>query len=332
MAPGRTLWVLLPRQLRDLPADLAAIVALVGLTNLTVFAPVLSETPLRIGFGLAFPLFAPGYVAVAALFPERGEPPGEGDGGGIDGIERLALSFGLSIAIVPLIGLVLNFTPWGIRLGPIMLSVSGITLALTAVAAVRRWNLPEAERFRVPYRSWLAAARTELFEPDSGKDAALNVLLVLSILLAVTSVGYALFVPKEGEAFTELYLLSESDDGELVADDYPTNFTVGEPKPLVVGIGNHEHRSMDYTVVVELQRVNIVDNETQVLESQELDRVQASVGDGETFQQPVEVAPTVSGERLRLAFLLYESSPPAEPTFETAYRKTHLWVSVTDRS
>jgi len=32
---------------------------------------------------------------------------------GIDGIERVALSFGLSIAIVPLIGLVLNFTPWG---------------------------------------------------------------------------------------------------------------------------------------------------------------------------------------------------------------------------
>jgi len=30
-----------------------------------------------------------------------------------DGIERVALSFGLSIAIVPLIGLVLNFTPWG---------------------------------------------------------------------------------------------------------------------------------------------------------------------------------------------------------------------------
>ncbi|WP_048077056.1 DUF1616 domain-containing protein, partial [Halorubrum sp. AJ67] len=39
---------------------------------------------------------------------------GSPDRSGIDGIERVALSFGLSIAVVPLIGLVLNFTPWGI--------------------------------------------------------------------------------------------------------------------------------------------------------------------------------------------------------------------------
>ncbi|QCC51723.1 DUF1616 domain-containing protein [Halapricum salinum] len=331
MAAGRTLWLLLPRQLRELPADLAAIAVLVVLANLSVFAPVLADTPLRIGLGFAFVLFAPGYTFVAALFPERGEPPESDDDGGIDGIERLALSFGLSIAIVPLIGLVLNFTPWGIRLGPIMVATSGVTLGFIALATVRRWDLPEAERFRVPYRSWLADARAELFEPDSSKDAALNVLLVLSILLAVTTVGYALFVPKEGEAFTELYLLSETDDGELVADDYPTNFTVGEPQPLVVGVGNHEHRSMDYTVIVELQRVEIVDNETQVLESRELDRAQASVDDGETWQEPVEVTPTMSGERLRLAFLLYESPPPGDPAFETAYRRAHLWVNVTGR-
>ncbi|MHB8987039.1 MAG: DUF1616 domain-containing protein [Eubacteriales bacterium] len=40
-----------------------------------------------------------------------------------DGIERVALSFGLSIAVVPLVGLILNYTPWGIRLAPILASL-----------------------------------------------------------------------------------------------------------------------------------------------------------------------------------------------------------------
>jgi uncharacterized membrane protein len=55
-------------------------------------------------------LFFPGYVFITALFPEKKE---------LDNLERLALSLGLSIAIVPLIGLLLNYTPWGIRLIPL---------------------------------------------------------------------------------------------------------------------------------------------------------------------------------------------------------------------
>ena len=61
----------------------------------------------RIVLGVLFVLFFPGYTLVAALFPARNS---------IGRIERLALSFGLSIAVVPLIGLGLNYTPWGIRL------------------------------------------------------------------------------------------------------------------------------------------------------------------------------------------------------------------------
>ncbi|RLM60002.1 DUF1616 domain-containing protein, partial [Halorubrum sp. Atlit-26R] len=71
------------------------------------------------------------------------------DRSGIDGIERVALSFGLSIAVVPLIGLVLNFTPWGIRLVPVVTAVAGFTLGCVAVAARRRWALPPDERFAV---------------------------------------------------------------------------------------------------------------------------------------------------------------------------------------
>ncbi|KOX93154.1 DUF1616 domain-containing protein [Haloarcula rubripromontorii] len=328
--------LLLPRQLRHLPADLAGVIGVVILTNLAALLPVVSDTPIRIVAGLGFTLFIPGYAFIAALFPEAGSGPtagGENDtdprADGIDGIERTALSFGLSIALVPLVGLVLNFTPWGIRLLPILISLSGLTLVLTAIAAVRRWALPADERFRVPYRAWLRAGRDELFSPASRTDAVLNVLLVFSILLAAASVGYAITVPKDGERFSEFYLLTEEEDGELVADGYPTEFRQGEGRSLVVGIGNQEHERTAYTIIAELQRVERVGNETQVRERSELRRFQPTLGHNETWQRQHEVTPMMTGDRLRLQYLLYRGSPPETVGQSTAYREVHLWVNVT---
>jgi uncharacterized membrane protein len=45
---------------------------------------------------------------------------------------------GLSLALVPLVGLVLNYTPWGIRLEPSVISLSILTLALSLVSARRK--------------------------------------------------------------------------------------------------------------------------------------------------------------------------------------------------
>jgi len=327
MSESSRWWLLLPRPVRELPADLAAVLGLVLVTLCVVLLPGVRETPLRVVFGLPFVLFLPGYAVIAALFPEDGGKE-DGEREGIDGIERVALSFGLSIAVVPLVGLVLNFTPFGIRLLPILLSVSGLTVALVVVGAVRRRELPPEERFRVPYRDWIREARGELFEPESQLDAALNVLLVVSVLVAVASVGYAVAVPKQGESFTEFYLLTQQENGSLVADDYPTEFTRGEARPLVVGISNHEHGTESYTGVVELQRVQIRNNSTQVLEERELRRFSTRLGANETYQSVLNVTPTMTGERLRLAFLLYKGGVPAEPSVESAYRELHLWVNV----
>lgn len=357
-----SLWLLVPAQLRQLPADLAVICVLVIITCLSVLVPVLNETPLRIPFGLAFVLFLPGYAFVAALFPEAGVSPTTAESGedadadvasdetmssdsetvastivdtsvrwrGIDGIERVALSFGLSIAIVPLLGLVLNFTPWGIRLVPILLSVASFTIIATAFAALRRQSLPADERFRVPYRQWIALGREELFNPETRLDGALNVMLVASILLAVGAVGYAVAVPPEGEQFTEFYLLTEDDDNELVAAEYPTEFVRGEGQPVVVGVGNHEHERLSYTVVVQLQSVETSGNETIIRERTEIDRLTSPpVADNETWQTTHDIVPTQTGDRLRVQYLLYPGTPPAEPTQENAYRSVHLWINVT---
>ncbi|QCJ46005.1 DUF1616 domain-containing protein [Haloprofundus sp. MHR1] len=327
--------LLLPEGIRTLPADLAAVSVFVLATGIAALFPVISETPLRIILGLPFVLFIPGYAFIAALFPEAGETNSHQDGdkgaitdGGIDGLERIALSFGTSIAISPLIGLILNFTPWGIRLVPIVISLSAFTIIATIIAANRRRSLPKEEQFVVPYRAWIAAGRAELFEPDTKTDAALNVILAVSVVLAVASVGYAVAVPKEGESFSELYLLTENDDGELVADNYPQNLTQGEATSLYVGIGNQEHESVNYTVVVELQRVEVSNNSTTVLEEEELQRFETRLAHNESWRLNHTVQPQLTGERLRLTYLLYKSEPPADPTVENAYREGHLWVNV----
>ena len=343
-------WLLLPRPVRELPADLAAVLAVVALTNLVVFLPVVNDSPLRVVVGLAFVLFVPGYAFVAALFPEAGEPPtaepdpAESDGDdadaasvpagdrGIDGVERVALSFGLSIAVVPLLGLALNFTPFGIRLVPILVTLSGFTVVATAVAAARRRELPADERFAVPYRSWLAAGRRELLDPPSRLDAALNVALVLAVLLATSSVVYAIAVPPQGERFTEFYVLTEGEDGDLVADGYPEAFAPGEPESLYVGIGNNEHETVDYTVVVQLQRVEGEGNDSRVTAREPVERFSATLEHNETWlqQRDLTVSGELAGEDLRLTFLLYDGDVPAAPTRENAYRDLHLWVDVED--
>jgi len=85
---------------------------------------------LRYIFGLITILFLPGYVLIETLYPrERDLKP----------IERLALSIGLSLAILPLIGIILNYTPWGIRLEPIITSITIYIFVLTIVASYRKY-------------------------------------------------------------------------------------------------------------------------------------------------------------------------------------------------
>ncbi|WP_135306461.1 DUF1616 domain-containing protein [Haloarcula amylovorans] len=346
MSSRRDLWLLLPHPIRRLPADLAAVIAVIVFVNIAVFLPGVRETSAREVLGLAFVLCIPGYTLIAALFPESGVSPLLTDNSetddvaelvddetvsrrGIDGIERVALSFGLSIAVVPLIGLVLNFTPWGIRLVPIMVAVSGVSLILTAVAASRRWAVSPADRFQVPYREWLQAARVELFEPATQTDAMLNVVLVGSLLLATGSVGFAVTNPTQGESFSELYLLTENETGDRVADNYPTEFERGQSRNLTVGIGNHEHERVSYTVVAELQRVTIVNNSTRVQDATELRRFQAVIGDNETWHRQHTITPQMTGDRLRLQYLLYKDEPATPLNRSAAYREVHLWVNVT---
>jgi hypothetical protein len=90
---------------------------------------------LRNALGVIFVLWLPGYTFIKALFPVQ--VPIKTSTETLDTIERIALSVGMSIALVPIVGLILNYTPWGIRLTPIVLSLFALTLAFATAAAIR---------------------------------------------------------------------------------------------------------------------------------------------------------------------------------------------------
>lgn len=322
---------LLPASFRHLPVDLVTVITVVILTNLVVFLPVVRRTQLRILVGLPLVLFVPGYAFIAVLFPEAVANDGNRSlhNHGIDGLERIPLSFGASVVIVSLLGLVLNFTPWGLRIVPILILESGVTLLFVIIGSIRRRRLPEDERFVVPYRDWISGARMELLEPDTRIDSLLNGVLVICLLLAVVSVGYAVAGPRNEGSYTEIFLLTKGDNGTLVADNYPTDYTIGQRRSLYVCITNHEQQATNYTVIVELQRVNVSDNNSvQVLKRQELHRFQTHLQNNETWKLRHTVTPQMVGGHLRLMYLLYRGDPPSHPRSENAYREVHLWVNV----
>jgi uncharacterized membrane protein len=288
---------------KKVPSDLLTVIGLVILTDLFVLTPGLSETVLRNILGLPLVLFLPGYALIAALFPAKSD---------LDGIERTALSFGLSIAVVPLIGLGLNYTPWGIRLLPILISLSIFTFAMCGFAYLRRATLPEADAFEVPFRQMALELKAEILEkPEPGLDRALTVILVLSILLSVTTLVYVVITPKEGEHFTEFYILGP----EGMADNYPTNYTLGESGKVVVGVVNHEYRPVNYTMEVRLENKSLPLPE---------DMQQVTLAHNETWEEPLMLTPPVEGKNMKLEFLLFN-----ETEKNTPYRDLHLWINVT---
>lgn len=107
-----------------------ATIMLAVITTVIVFIVPENAYPLvyaRYILGSIFILWLPGYTLTKALFPTKE----------IGQIERAALSIGMSLALVPITGLLLNYTPWGIRLTPVTLSLLALTLALATVALLR---------------------------------------------------------------------------------------------------------------------------------------------------------------------------------------------------
>ncbi|NQT74185.1 MAG: DUF1616 domain-containing protein [Chloroflexi bacterium] len=272
---------------------------LIIVTLSVLLAPVAMwvDGPLRVALGVPFVLFFSGYCLVSALFPRKGV---------LDGVERVALGFGLSIALIPLIGLVLNYTPWGIKSIPIHVSVFSVIVVLAAIAAWRRWQLPIKERFNPELKEKFSQL-TLGWRTGGPWDKLLTVILLVAIVGAIGATVYVTQTSPKGEDFTEFYILGP----ERKAANYPRNLMVGQEGSVIVGVVNREHDPMDYRVEV------TIDGE----EVHEINSI--SLEHKEKWEQNVSFAPFIPGTGQKVEFLLFKSGT-------APYSDVHLWIDVED--
>ena len=293
---------------------------------------------IRIIIGLPFIFFIPGYILIFALFPARKTDRG------IDVIERIALSFGLSIAIISLIGLGLNYTPWGIRLESILLSIFVFVIGIGAIAIYRWFRSPLEKRFYLPLDYFLPKSESKL-------DRVLTVIVLISLILAVAIPIYVIITPKIGEQFTGIYLL----ELDHKTEEYPRNLSVGENIEGIIGIINHEYKTINYTIEIWLINQSIYynksenDNKTIIDHMWFVDKVTTTLKHTNLdIKRPWDIqweynfSFTMNRKGFfKLAFLLFKTPTEeytldkdyrslAEQKINSAHRIVHLWISISD--
>jgi uncharacterized membrane protein len=253
---------------------------------------LIPDSPLRLALGLPFVLFFPGYMVISALFPKKMD---------LGIIERLTLSLGVSLAVVPLIALGLNYTPWGIRITPILTSLFAFTFAVSIFLYYRRTKLPSEQKY-----SLNLALKIPTFGTRNRVDKFVLVGFLVGLILIVSLTGYLASAPKTGGRFTEFYMLGQN--GQL--NSYPTYLTLGQNGTVTLGIVNHEYANVTYKIVV-------------VLDNQTIDTLNnIALGNEATWEQNYTFTPQVVGEKISLGFQLYMQGV-SEP-----YRNLDLLITV----
>jgi uncharacterized membrane protein len=266
--------------------DLIIIIILSILTVIAVLA-LPDGNALRILFAIPFLLFIPGYALVSFLWTKKGD---------LGNLERIALSFGLSIAIIIVLGLILNYTPWGLSLLLILMSCFGFIIAFSMLALYRRMKTPVEERFFIRFDFGLP--KGELPRTDK----ILTILIVASLIVAGSVLGYVVVTQKTGERYTEFYIL----DKNGTTEDYPKNLTVGESKTIIVGIVNHEGERTNYSIKINLLNKTDDMNDTW--------NYSIAVNDDERHEFNFDFS-IASNDTYRLEFLLFRETD-VEPYLE----------------
>ncbi len=117
-------------------------------------------------------------------------------------------------------------------------------------------------------------------------------------------VSYAILSPKEGEKFTEFYILGPNHN----VSNYPTNIVVNSGGNVIIGIFNNEYKKTNYKIIVKLDN-HVIKNENISLKSNE------KYEENFTF--------TAHKGSKKLEFLLYKL-----PDTVNSYRTLNLWINV----
>lgn len=260
---------------------------------LILVTALIPDSPIRTILGVPFVLFFPGYSLISALYPEKTA---------LGRIERLALSIGLSLAVVPLIGLGLNYTPWGIRLMPILISLFLFTASLSLLAIYRRSVLAPQSALVVSFPGLPKLAKTTRVE------RLFFFLVIAAILLVGSLTAYLGVAPKAEDQFTEFFILDVH--GGLT--DYPQNLTLGQNGTVILGVTNHENQNITYRITISLENKTLttIDN--------------IWVQNNQNWTKPYTFTPDNTGAQLKLEFQLFKEGT------EAPYRHLQLLITVRD--
>jgi uncharacterized membrane protein len=263
----------------------------IALVIIILFFP---SSVLRTVLGVPFMLLAPGYALVLVLFPKKV----------MGGIERAILSFGLSIAVISFVGLILNYTPWGIKLETMIYSLTFFIFVMSIIAWIRTRRLAEQDRLGFEFQLKTLGLGNTVWEKP------LSILLVISILVVLGTFSYAVIKPKAGERFTEFYLLGAGGK----AADYPSELVIGEVAKVAVGIINQEQQSVSYHVEIRLAGTQIGELGPVTLEH------------GQKWEQEVSIIPETVGKNQKVEFQLFKEGE------EKPGKLLHFWLHIKEKT
>lgn len=239
-------------------------------------------------------LLFPGYALLAALFPRRNA---------LGSIEWIAFSLAVSIAVVSLIGIILNYTPWGITVNSALVANALFIIATAAVAWARRYLLDDVERDLFQWHFSLPFFNSN----QNTADKVISGVLMLAVLGAAVTMIYAYVAPEQGEKFTEFYVLGPGGQ----AADYIRELVVGEEGSVVIGIINRELEVASYRVTV-------------AIDGRENGKMGPVIlAEGEKWEEKMNYVPDRAGDNQKLEFYLCKDESP-----QPYLKPLRLWLNV----
>ena len=197
--------------------DILVVIVITIVTATLAFTVTPENVPVRI-LTLPLVLILPGYALTSALFLRQafGTP------------ERLVFSLGLSLVSVILGGLVLNWTPFGLRTASWSVLLTGITLAACAVTLVRR----RGQRILTP--EWLGMG-------GPGFTFHQKLLLGLAALVVTAAIAVSVIGAEQQfrPGFTQLWIL-------------PAGGATHAKNIVHIGMSNMESKTMRYRLAVDV--------------------------------------------------------------------------------
>jgi uncharacterized membrane protein len=294
-----------------------------------------SGHPLRTVLTMGAILFVPGYALTLLAFPAadgataddatplwKDENPDSSGPASLRFTNRLALAFGLSVVVLPLVAMVIAVLSLPYTSAVVFSVVTSFTVPVLVAGTVRRLRTPTTARYAVG--TSVSDLLTRVFPGRDGVDRWLNIALAAAVLLTVGALTFTLVAPQDGNAYTQVSLLTEDGSGELSASGYPTNMTRDEPTDLVLSVKNREDQRMDYTIVVQAQTVDT----GGVSAASELRRLETTVPGNETRSLSHDLSLPRVGDDQRVVYLVYRNEVPSEPAIDNAYRTVYFWTNV----